>query len=66
MLAKVLEDVKVNTPIVEIDIDDNNVMAVKYGVRGVPTCILVDDEDVEVRRRAGVMTEEEFKQFIGE
>jgi thioredoxin-like negative regulator of GroEL len=66
MLAKVLEDVVVKTPIINIDIDSDNVMAVKYGIRGVPMCVLINDDGTEVRRKAGVMTEEEFKQFVGE
>ena len=66
MLAKMLEDVKVETPIVEIDIDNNNEMAVKHGVRSVPMCILIDDSGNEVSRKAGVMTESEFKTLVGQ
>lgn len=50
--------------LIEVDIDKDNVMATKYGIRGIPMCILVDDDGKEVRRKAGVMTKEQFELFV--
>lgn len=65
-LSRVLEKVQVNTPIEEVNIDDNVEVASKYGIRGVPTCVLVDDTGKEVGRRVGMMNEQQFRDFIGE
>ena len=66
MLTKVLEGVQINTPIEEVNIDDNNEMAAKFGIRGVPTCVLVDDTGKEVSRRVGMVNEAQFREFVGE
>ena len=38
-------------------------MAQKYGIRGVPTMIIVDG-DKEVKRKVGAMTAPELKTFL--
>lgn len=48
----------------EVDIDEKQELAVKYGIRGVPTCVLLDDNDIEVRRVSGMMMIDEFEKFI--
>lgn len=65
-LTRVLEGVHVNTPIEPINIDDQTEIAAKYAIRGVPTCVLVDDTGKEVGRRVGMMNEQQFRDFIGE
>lgn len=52
------------TAIEEIDIDENRELVEKYNIRGVPTCILLDDNGIEVSRRSGVMMLDEFEDFI--
>ena len=47
----------------EIDIDENADEAKKYGIRGVPTMVLLED-GVEVRRQAGVMTADKVGEFV--
>ena len=66
MLSAVIADLDIKTPIEEVDIDNNQELAVKYGVRGIPTCILLDDNDVEIKRQSGTMMANEFKAFVGE
>jgi len=51
-------------PIEEIDIDVNSELAQSYGVRGVPTMVLID-RDTEVRRKVGALTSAELKTFVG-
>lgn len=66
MLTKVLEGETFSTEIEEVDIDANNEIASKFGIRGVPTCVLVDDTGTEVGRRVGMMTVTQFREFVGE
>lgn len=63
MLAKTLENVESDTPIVVVDIDADPDAAKKYGVRGVPTLIKVDG-DTEVSRLVGVKPEAELRAWI--
>lgn len=66
MLSKVIEDAgdKITTEVVSFDIDAEMMTAVNYGVRGVPTLVLVDDEGKEIRRQSGYMNEEKLLEFI--
>lgn len=64
MLSNVLEDYKGDMTIEEVDIDSNQQLAINYGVRGVPTCVLVNDEGGEVARKVGMMTLKEFEEFV--
>lgn len=67
-LSMVVEGVKdsIDTPIEDIDIEQNTEMAIKYGVRSVPTMIVVNDAGEVIRRKTGTMNEEELLEFIGE
>ena len=66
MLAKTLEGVNVPYTISSIDIDDSPNLAADYKVRGVPTMVLVDDNDKEVGRLVGVKTKAQIEEFISE
>ena len=63
MLTRVLEGVESNIPIEEINIDENQDISIKYGIRGVPTMILVDDSGTEIKRQVGMMTEAQYVTF---
>jgi thioredoxin 1 len=47
----------------EIDVDENTEQAQKYGIRGVPTLILLED-GVEVKRTSGVLMADKIEEFI--
>ncbi len=65
MLSKIMEGMgDLNVEIVNIDVDNDQETAVKYGIRGVPTMIVIDDEGKEVRRKVGMMSEAELRVFI--
>ena len=64
-MAKVLEDIDTNLPIEVIDIDEQSELAVDYGIRSVPTLVMVD-ENIEVRRMVGLATKEKLKNWIEE
>lgn len=48
-LAKTLETVETSVPIHEIDIDDNQEQAREFGIRSVPTLVMLDG-NVEMKR----------------
>lgn len=65
MLSKIMEGMgDLGTEVVNIDVDNDQETAVKYGIRGVPTMVVVDDDGKEVRRKAGMMSEAELRVFI--
>ena len=47
----------------EVDIDQNPELVAEYGIRGVPTLVLLDDGK-ELARKSGVMMADEIEQFI--
>ena len=47
----------------EIDIDENFEEAKQYGIRGVPTLVLMED-GVEVKRTSGVLMADKIEEFI--
>lgn len=55
---------KITTPIEEVNIDENIMMSVEYGVRGVPTMVIVDDAGKEVKRQSGMMNETQLLDFL--
>jgi thioredoxin 1 len=64
-MAKVLEDIGTDMPIEVIDIDEQSELAVDYGIRSVPTLVMLD-ENIEVRRMVGLATKEKLKNWIEE
>jgi thioredoxin 1 len=62
-LAKQLEEIDTGLPIEVIDIDVDTELALDYGIRSVPTLIILD-ENVEVKRMTGLVTKEILKNWI--
>lgn len=50
----------------DINIDENIYMAQDYKVRSVPTMVVVNDDGTEVRRKVGMMNEEQLLEFLSE
>lgn len=48
----------------EINIDTNIDAAKKFNVRSIPTMIIVDDEDNEIRRMTGSVDKERIVDFL--
>jgi thioredoxin 1 len=65
MLAKTLESVTTETPIEVIDIDENSALAAKFGIRGVPTLVMVED-DVETKRLVGMKSSKELEDWLND
>ena len=63
MLAKTLEDVKTDVPIESYDIEEHIGYAKEFGVRGVPTLIMLDG-NTEIKRRSGYMMKGELEEWL--
>jgi thioredoxin 1 len=55
---------KITVPIDEVNIDNELMTSVEYGVRSVPTMILIDDHGTELKRMVGAMNEEQLLDFL--
>jgi len=62
-MAMILEECNTNLPIEVIDIDIHTELAVEYGIRSVPTLVILDG-NVEVKRMTGLVTKENLKNWI--
>lgn len=64
-LSKVLEDFN-DVPVEEIDVEDRFELADKYGIRNLPTMILLDKDNNEIRRFVGLTTLDKIREFVNE
>jgi thioredoxin-like negative regulator of GroEL len=55
---------KITVPVEEVDIDSNVFMASNFNIRSVPTMVLVDDKEKEIKRKVGVMQESELIEWL--
>lgn len=62
-LAKQLEEVNIDMPIEVIDIDVFPEVAVEYGIRSVPTLIMMDG-NVEVKRKTGLVAQNLLQEWL--
>ena len=65
MLAKTLEDVQTNLPIEIVDIDKDSDTAIEYGIRGVPTMVMVEDGTV-LKRLVGMKNTTELQEWFND
>ena len=54
---------KLKVPVQEIDIEEDEAVAIRYGIRGVPTMVLLDETGNELKRKVGTMNEQELLEF---
>ena len=64
MLARNLEDITTNIPIENVDIDENQDAAMEYGVRGVPTMIMLDENNTEIKRMVGMQSLKQLEDWF--
>ena len=66
MLSKIIEEAgdKITMPIEDIDIEQNTELAVKYGIRGVPALVIVDEDGTEIKRQSGMLMEDKLLEFL--
>ena len=65
MLAKTLEDVQTNLPIEVVDIDKDSNVAIEYGIRGVPTMIMIEDGTI-LKRLVGMKNTKELQEWFND
>ena len=59
MLGPVMNEISAEIPVEKIDVDVDFERAQQYGVRNIPTVVLVDGES-EVQRFIGVQTKQRY------
>lgn len=64
MLGKTLADIDLGIPVETVDIDADPTATTEYDIRGVPTVLLMNDNQV-MKRRSGYMNAEQLKEFVG-
>lgn len=55
---------KITIPVEEVNVDENVFMATNFNIRSLPTLVLVDDTETEIRRSVGMLNEEKFLDFV--
>ena len=63
MLAKNLESIKTDVPIEVVDIDENTDAAIEFGVRGVPTLVMLDG-NTEMKRLVGMQPLKQLEDWL--
>jgi len=63
-LSAVISKVEYDIPMVEINVDTDRETAAFYGIRTIPTMLLIDENENIVNRKGGTMTEEQFRDFL--
>lgn len=62
-LAMNLENANLTVPIEVVDVDIHPEIAQEYGIRGVPTLIMLD-ENLEIKRIVGSKTVNELQEWV--
>lgn len=63
--SKILEEFT-DIPVEEINVEEQFELADKYGIRNLPTMILLEDDEKEKTRFVGVTTLDKIKKFLNE
>ena len=62
-LATILDNVNSPYPIEIVDIDERSDVAIEFGIRSVPTLVMIEDGTV-LKRMSGVKSEQLIKEWI--
>lgn len=65
-LSKTIASMDISIPVELIDIDKQSDAAIEYGIRSIPTMILVDENHQQLRRIHGAVSKEQLEEFLGE
>ncbi len=63
VLGPTMEKLSSELPITKINVDEDSNTSVKYGIRNVPTLVLIDKSGKELNRLVGNVSEQQVKQF---
>ena len=62
-LAMTLANIETNIPIEVVDIDIHSEIAAEYGIRSIPTLVMLDG-DIEMKRMTGAQPENVMREWI--
>jgi thioredoxin 1 len=62
-MKNMLEEIKPTMPFEVIDIDVSPVVAMDFGIRSVPTLVMMD-ETIEMKRLTGIKTKEQLTEWL--
>jgi thioredoxin 1 len=55
---------KITIPVEDVNIDDNIMMAQEFNIRSVPVMVMIDDNEKEIKRKVGMMNEQQLLEFL--
>jgi thioredoxin 1 len=58
-----IAEIDSSLPMEVIDIDEHPEVAREYGIRGVPTLVMLD-ENIEIKRMSGTKTKTDLEQWL--
>ena len=64
--AKLLEETPVNVELINVNIEEEEELTKKFGVRNLPTLLLVDDEDNIIKSWHRLTNPQDINTFINE
>jgi thioredoxin 1 len=64
MLDKTLSTIETSIPISVVDIDSDPTLAAEYGIRSVPTLVMIDDDGNVSKRLTGNQPAEKLKEWL--
>ena len=62
-LGPIIESLSGQINYQKIDVDNNQDLSVKYGVRNIPTLVLIDENGTELNRSTGVIQKQQIIDF---
>ncbi len=63
-LSKIMEGMEIPFYVESIDIDKDNDAPIVYGIRTVPTLIMLDEHNNIVKRVGGILTKEQLTEWM--
>jgi len=64
-MSRTLENMDIKIPIDVVDIDENSDAAIEYGIRSVPTLLIVEDGTI-MKRMVGLKTKEQLEVWLND
>lgn len=65
MLSKVMEEIEFPYPVESVNIDNDTESALLYGIRSVPTLLLIDENGNITKRLNGFMKQKQLQESLG-
>lgn len=65
-LAESLSRVETTVPITVVDVDEQPVLAAKYGIRSVPTLVMVDEDGNATKTLTGNQTTDVLRKWLND